>query len=297
MVLLSSHRSFEPFIKEDIMYESYFEKLRVEGKLRNLTESSIRNYSDSLERFLRWVKKSPEELTCEDVRNYILFKQSQGVSATTINMYNSGIRFFYRHVLQILWDDESVPRLKIDYHVPVTLSPEEIDRLLQATPNLKYRVMLSTMYSAGLRVSETTHLHYEDISRKNMQIHVRQSKSRSDRYTLLSKRNLELLTEYWFSCGRPTDILFPSKWNGGYISTGTVEQFMRKSVKAAGIEKAASPHSLRHSFACHLLEAGVDARYIQALLGHRDPKSTEVYLHISNKSLMGIESPFDYMRS
>ena len=124
-----------------------------------------------------------------------------------------------------------------------------------------------------------------------------QYKSRSDRYTLLSKRNLELLTEYWFSCGRPTDILFPSKWNGGYISTGTVEQFMRKSVKAAGIEKAASPHSLRHSFACHLLEAGVDARYIQALLGHRDPKSTEVYLHISNKSLMGIESPFDYMRS
>ena len=278
------------------MFESYFEKLQEEGKLRNLTESSIRNYKDSLDRFLRWVNKSPEELTCEDVRNYILFKQSQGVSATTINMYNSGIRFFYKHVLHILWDDESVPRLKRDYHVPVTLSPEEIERLLQATPNLKHRVMLSTMYSAGLRVSETTHLHYEDISRKNMQIHVRQSKSRSDRYTLLSKRNLELLTEYWFTCGRPMGILFPSQRNGGYISTGTVEQFMRKSVKAAGIEKAASPHSLRHSFACHLLEAGVDVRFIQALLGHRDPKSTEVYLHVSNKTLMGIESPFDCAR-
>ena len=120
-------------------------------------------------------------------------------------------------------------------------------------------------------------------------------KSRSDRYTLLADRTLEILTEYWFQCGRPRGILFPSSWTGDYLTKDSVIQFFRESAKRAGIQKHVSTHCLRHSFASHLFESGCDVKYIQALLGHRDPKSTEVYLHVSNKTLLGIKSPFDEM--
>lgn len=149
------------------------------------------------------------------------------------------------------------------------------------------------MYSSGMRVSEVIHLHYDDISRTNMQIHVRDTKNRMDRYTILSKRNLDLLTEYWFQKGRPREILFPNKFTGQYLTVSTLEQVMRRSAAEAELPKGVSPHCLRHSFASHLMEAGVEQRYIQTLLGHRDPKSTEVYLHVSNKTIMGIRSPFD----
>ena len=149
------------------------------------------------------------------------------------------------------------------------------------------------MYSSGMRVSEVIHLHYDDISRSNMQIHVRDTKNRMDRYTILSKRCLDILTQYWFEKGRPRGILFPNKFTGNYLTVSTLEQVMRRAVSDAELPKKATPHCLRHSFATHLMEQGVERQNIQALLGHRDPKSTEVYLHVSNKSLMGIQSPFD----
>ena len=155
--------------------------------------------------------------------------------------------------------------------------------------------MIATMYSGGLRVSEVTHLHYDDISRTNKTIHIRDGKSRSDRYTLLADRTLEILTEYWFQCGRPRGILFPSSWTGDYLTKDSVIQFFRESAEKAGIQKHVSTHCLRHSFASHLFESGCDIKYIQALLEHHDPKSTEIYLHVSNKTLLGIKSPFDEM--
>lgn len=179
-----------------------------------------------------------------------------------------------------------------EHKLPVVLSADEIDRLLNATDDLKYKTMFATMYSSGMRVSEVIHLHYGDISRTNMQIHIRDAKNRMDRYTILSERNLALLTEYWFACGKPRDILFPNKFTGEYLTVSSVEQVIRRSASAAGLS-GVTPHCLRHSFATHLMEQGVEQRNIQALLGHRDPKSTEVYLHVSNKSLMGIRSPFD----
>ena len=180
----------------------------------------------------------------------------------------------------------------IEHKLPVVLSVDEVDRLLDATDDLKYKAMFATMYSSGMRVSEVIHLHYEDISRNNMQIHVRNTKNRMDRYTILSNRNLALLTEYWFACGRPRNILFPNKFTGEYLTVSSVEQVLRRSASAAGLS-GVTPHCLRHSFATHLMEQGVEQRKIQSLLGHRDPKSTEIYLHVSNKSLMGIRSPFD----
>ena len=275
------------------MYEKYMLLLEEEAKIRNLKNRSVLCYKNYVSYFLNYVGKDPQELSCQDVRDFLLAKKEEGLKATTLNLYNSAIRFFYRNVLHILWDDVRVPRMRIDHKLPTVLSRQDIDGLLDSTDDLKYRAMFATMYSSGLRVSEVIHLHYEDISRTNMQIHVRESKSRMDRYTILSRRSLDLLTEYWFRCGRPRDILFPNKFTGGYLTVSTLEQVMRRCVRKAGLPAGPTPHSLRHSFATHLMEAGVDARTIQTLLGHRDPKSTEVYLHVSNKSIMGIHSPFD----
>ena len=133
------------------------------------------------------------------------------------------------------------------------------------------------------------------IAQENSEENVPDGKSRSDRYTLLADRTLEILTEYWFQCGRPRGILFPSSWTGDYLTKDSVIQFFRESAERAGIQKHVSTHCLRHSFASHLFESGCDIKYIQALLGHRDPKSTEIYLHVSNKTLLGIKSPFDEM--
>ena len=152
------------------------------------------------------------------------------------------------------------------------------------------------MYSSGLRVSEVIHLHYDDISRNNMTIHFRNTKSRRDRYTILSQKNLDLLTEYWFKCGRPREILFPSSWTGSYIDVSSVNQFFKASAKKVGITRKVSSHSCRHSFASHLYEDGTDIRYIQALLGHIDLRSTEIYVHVSNKRLLGVQSPYDLQK-
>lgn len=275
------------------MYNEYLLKLEEAGEIRNLKERSINCYKYYVSYFLNYVKKNPQELTCQDVRDFLLAKKKEGLKSTTLNLYNSAIRFFYRNILHILWDDTTVPRMIIDHNLPTVLTPEEVDQLLDATDDLKYKAMFATMYSSGMRVSEVIHLHYDDISRTNMQIHVRNTKNRMDRYTILSKRNLEILTEYWFKKGKPRGILFPNKFTGEYLTVSTLEQVIRRSAKEAELPVGTTPHSLRHSFATHLMEAGVDTRNIQVLLGHRDPKSTEVYLHTSNKSLMGIQSPFD----
>ena len=260
---------------------------------RNLKERSINCYKNYVSYFLNYVDKAPEKLTCQDVRDFLLAKKDGGLKATTLNLYNSAIRFFYRNVLNILWDDIMVPRMIQEHKLPIVLTADEIDHLLDAVDDIKYKAMFAIMYSSGLRVSEVIHLHYDDISRTNMQIHVRDAKNRMDRYTILSKRCLDILTQYWFAKGRPRGILFPNKFTGNYLTVSTLEQVMRRAVSDAELSVKATPHSLRHSFATHLMEQGVDRQHIQTLLGHRDPKSTEIYLHVSNKSLMGIQSPFD----
>lgn len=275
------------------MYEKYLEQLEEAGKIRNLRERSIICYKNYVSYFLNYESKNPSELTCQDVRAFLLAKKDEGLKATTLNLYNSAIRFFYRNVLHVLWDDITVPRMILEHKLPTVLTVTEIDRLLDAVDNIKYKAMFATMYSSGMRVSEVIHLHYGDISRTNMQIHIRDTKNRMDRYTILSERNLEILTNYWFEKGRPRGILFPNKFTGNYLTVSTLEQVMRRAVSDAELSVKATPHSLRHSFATHLMEQGVEQRNIQALLGHRDPKSTEIYLHVSNKSLMGIKSPFD----
>ena len=240
------------------MYEDIFNQIRNEAKKRNLKESTINAYCNSVGYFLRIVNKDVSALTTDDVDAFLTEKRLGGLAPQTYNHYYSSIRFFYKRILKTDWDDEDIPRMKLDHSLPTVLSRDEIQSIIDHTPNLKHKAIIATMYSSGLRVSEVVHLHYDDISRTNKTIHVRESKSRRDRYTILSERNLDLLTEYWFKCGKPRDILFPSSWTGTYLDKNSV-----------------------------------DIKYIQALLGHVDPRSTEVYIHVSNKSLLGIRSPYD----
>ena len=275
------------------MYESYIDKIEVVGRLRNLKPGTIRTYKNNVISFLEYIQKNPEDLTCEDAKDYLVHLQSKGNKASTLNNKNGALVFFYKRILGKLWDDNLVPRAINDYAIPRVLSRSEIERLLDATSNLKYKAIFAIMYSSGLRISEVLHLHYDDISRTNMQIYIHTAKNHTSRYDLLSKRALDILTEYWFKCGKPRGILFPNQWTGAYLTSSATASELRKSVEKAGLPKDIHSHCLRHSFATHLLEDGVDIRYIQTLLGHRSPKSTEIYLHISNKALLGVQSPFD----
>jgi len=275
------------------MYTEYLNKIATQGKLRNRTDSTIKMYQDRVSHFLIYTNKTPDTLTTEDVCAFLAMKANEGIKPRTFNLFNSSIHFFFRYVLRQTWDEYAIPRMKLDYHLPTILSLNEVDQLLDATTNLKYKAIFSTMFSSGLRISEALHLHYSDISRSKMQIYIRQSKARSDRYTILSPRNLEILTSYWFTCNKPTGILFPSRSTKSFLSNSAVAMVMRNSLRDAGLSTDISSHDLRHSFATHLMEEGVEFRYIQALLGHRDAKSTALYLHTSNKSILGITSPFD----
>ncbi len=270
-----------------------YEQITTAAQKRNLKDSTIRAYCTSVGHFLRFTNKPISDLTTDDVDTFLTEKRLSGIMPETYNHYHSGIRFFYKKVLKMNWSEEDIPRMKRDRSLPTVLTKSEIDRIIDATPNLKYKAMIATMYSGGLRVSEVTHLHYDDISRTNKTIHIRDGKSRFDRYTLLADRTLDILTEYWFKCGRPRDILFPSSRSNGYLTGCSLNQYLKKVAKLAGIEKHVSTHCLRHSFASHLFESGCDVKYIQALLGHKDSRSTDIYLHVSNKTLLGIKSPFD----
>ena len=275
------------------MYEDIYNSIRLAAEKRNLRERTIQLYCNNVGYFLRCTNKQISELSLEEADAFLTRKRLEGISPETHNHYRASIKFLYKRVLKIAWDDEEVPAMKRERNLPTVLTPQEINAIIDATDNLKHKAIIATMYSSGLRVSEVIHLHYDDISRTNMTIHVRETKGRIDRYTILSKKNLDLLTEYWFKCGKPRGILFPSSWTGSYLDIGSINQFFKASAKKAGITRRVSSHACRHSFASHLFESGVDIKYIQSLLGHVDPRSTDVYLHVSNKTLLGIRSPFD----
>ena len=215
------------------------------------------------------------------------------MSASTCNFYNSSIAFFYKHVLHIPWDQEVVPRMRIDTRLPAVLSLEEVETLIDTATHIRNKAIIALLYSSGLRVGELVKLRAEDIYMSRMQVYIPQSKNHRDRWTILSNRALELLTEYWKS--------YPVKREHFFVSldepheplkVSGVEIMLRAVGKDAGIQ--VHPHTLRHSFASHMIEQGVPINYVQSMLGHRCLESTQVYIHISNKTVMGIKSPLDH---
>lgn len=187
---------------------------------------------------------------------------------------------------------ENLSRIKEGKKLPVVLSQSEIKEIFDATDNLKHKTILMTIYAAGLKVSEAANLKVKDIDSKNMQIIIRQGKGKKDRYTLLSKTNLDILREYWKRY-HPSTYLFPGKALNSHISVRTVQKIFEHSKDSANIKKEASVHTLRHSFATHLLEAGTDICYIQRLLGHASINTTTIYLHLRRMDLINVKSPLD----
>lgn len=276
------------------MNEKYLFKMQQDMQLKNFTKGTSHDYYRFVERFLDFTHKEAMTITYADIRKFIFhLKDVENKKASTINVYTAAIRFFFEYTLGYVWDSKKIPKMKRDRQLPVILTREQVNLLIDSMENYKHKAITSTMYSSGLRVSEVCHLRYEDIRRSQKMIHVPVSKNRQDRYTILSDRNLDILTEYWYRCGRPMGWLFPSTVRDAPLTTDSVEIFIRNHAKALGLPPGVTPHTLRHCFACHSLEDGVSHTFIQQLLGHRSPSSTDVYLQMTSKALMGIRSPFD----
>lgn len=276
------------------MNEKYLSKLNQDMTLKNFTMSTRQDYYRYVVRFLDFTGKDAMSITYADIRRFIFYMaDAQERKASTINCYTAAIRFFFEYTLGYVWDSKKIPKMKRDRQLPVVLSREQVFLLIDSMENYKHKAIMAVTYSSGLRVSETCRLRYEDILRSRKMIHVAKSKNRQDRYSILSDRCLQILTEYWYRYNRPMGWLFPSTVRDEPLTTSSVEQFMKAHAKRLGFPDGVTPHTLRHSFACHLLEDGVSQTFIQHLLGHRSPNSTNVYLQMTSKALMGIKSPFD----
>lgn len=245
---------------------------------------------------MRWTgDKNPDDLTLSDVRNYISFlRLEKHFSTSYCNGINSALRFFYKFILRKKWDPDEVPRMVLDRELPKVLTLETIEKLIATATETRNKAIIALLYSSGLRVGELCRLAPGDIYMSTMQMHVRRGKNHCDRWTILSQTALDLLIQYWHEYPMKRDYLFVSlKSPYSQLNTSGVEIMLRKVSKAAGLETV-NPHMLRHSFASHMVEHDVSTEMIQAMLGHRSPASTNLYMHVSNKSLMRIKSPLDH---
>ena len=264
-----------------------------ELRIRGYAENTRKAYLGHVRAFVGHFMRPPDQLTINDVNNYQLHLTKEcKVSWSTFNVHVCALRFFYDDVMHAGWDIRHIPYQKTRRKLPQVLSGDEVRALFLAVPNLKHRTILMTIYAGGLRVSESTHLRVADIDGKRGTIRVEQGKGFKDRYVMLSARLLVMLRRYWTQY-RPAAWLFPGADPHRPLNRASVEHVFAKASKAAGITKHVSVHSLRHSFATHLLERGVNIRVIQRLLGHRSLRSTEIYTHVAGSYLQDTKSPLD----
>ena len=262
-------------------------------KLRNFAPRTIQVYVERVATFAKHFGKSPQHLGAAEVRAYLLYLvQEKHASWSYYNQAVCALRFLYGVTLGKPSILDGVVCPKQEKKLPVVLSPSEVVQFFQAITNLRHRAMLMTAYAAGLRVSEVAALRVADIDSRRMVIRIRQAKGRKDRYVMLSPRLLEVLREYW-KAARPTGYLFPGSDTEKPVHTRTVNQACRDACQAAGLSKRVTVHTLRHSFATHLLESGSNIRIIQVLLGHRSLRTTAVYTHVSAAALEATTSPLD----
>lgn len=237
--------------------------------------------------------RSPAEMGEEEIRAYLLhLVEERHVSRQTYRQVRAALTFLYTVTLRRPVEVAYLPVRRGKPPLPVVLSASEVAALLDAVRDLKYRAILTALYSAGLRIAEACALRPEDIDSKRRVIHVRAGKGGRDRYTILSKRFLALLRKY-YRRERPAEWLFPSRVPGKHVTPDSARVVFHKAVHAAGIRKRVTPHVLRHCFATHLLESGTDLRTTQVLLGHGSLRSTEVYTHVSVERIGRTRSPFD----
>jgi len=261
-------------------------------KLKGYSAKTITSYKGHLLRFLAWSDANAAALTAQDVQRYALSLLDNGCSHAHVNQYLSAMKWFARVKGVLPLSGFPVVRPKRESRLTTVLSASEVARLLQATTNAKHRMLLELSYSSGLRVGEAVRLRVTDIDGDRGLIRVRNGKGRKERYTLLSDTLFAKLTDY-IRFHRITEWLFPGGDGSGHLTERTVQKMFETARTRAGILKTCSVHTLRHSFATHLLEAGTDLRYIQEMLGHAHTKTTERYTHVSQRDLRRIANPLD----
>jgi len=253
--------------------------------IRNYATRTIDKYVEAVARFALHFKKSPELLAPADIRRYQIFLvQERHVSWCVYNQVVCALRFFYRKLLKKDWAIEHIPFPKQEKKLPVVLSPEEVEQFLAAVEHPRHRVVLMVMYAAGLRLAEALHLKVTDIDSSRMVLRVVQGKGKKDRYVPISPSLLAILRDYW-KAYQPKDWLFPGQPPSNPISQSGIQTSCVLARRKAGMTKPVHSHTLRHSFATHLLEGGTDLRTIQLFLGHRGLNTTARYLHIARQDL------------
>ncbi len=261
-------------------------------KLKNYSLSTRKSYSHCFEKFLAHFKGHDiNSLTKDQITDYLLRESDKGISAVYQNQIINAIKFYYEKVLGRKKEFYNLPRAKRPFKLPTVFSEEEIVRLLAQVSNFKHKCILYLIYSAGLRISEAVKMKISDIDSERNIIFVRGAKGKKDRTTLLSRKLLEMLRQY-YKIYKPKEYLFEGE-TGGQYSVTSIQKVFNRALLASGINKKATVHSLRHSFATHLLERGTDLRYIQELLGHNSSKTTEIYTHVTKKGMDKISSPLD----
>ena len=270
-------------------------QMKIYMDLKGYSPITTKYYINHVGNFAKYHKKSPNLLGEKEIQEYLHYCITKRcLTEGSVGSIYTALKILYTKVLNRTWDINKIPRIKECRRLPVVLSPEEIKAIFDAAPNIKHKAIFMTIYSAGLRVSEVCNLKVTDIDSKNMSIFIRQGKCKKDRYSLLSELNLQVLREYWKEY-KPKEYLFSGRYRTDAITPRSVQRVFQKSKEKAEITKPATVHTLRHSFATHLLDTGTDICYIQRLLGHTRITTTTIYLHLRRMDLLNIKSPLDIL--
>jgi integrase/recombinase XerD len=264
-------------------------------RIRQFGDVTQQHYIRVVADFARFLGRSPDQAEPEDLRRYQLHLAAQGASPGKMNHAVSALRFFFKITLGRPGFGERLARVRKDQRLPVVLSPEEVALLLHCAPSLKHKAALSVAYGCGLRASEIVHLKVGDIDSARMLIRVEQGKGRKDRYVMLSPDLLELLRTWWRTA-KPRGWLFPGRDPAQPVTTRQLDRACKAAAATAALDKRVSLHTLRHSFATHLLERKTDIRVIQVLLGHKKLDTTALYTRVALKTLGAVKSPLDHLR-
>jgi integrase/recombinase XerD len=271
---------------------SHLQSMKFEMELRGYSPQTQSHYLCHLRQLEKFANKPALQITTDELKQFLHHRIKLGISYSNINISCSAFKIFFNKVLSYNWSDDVIIRPKRPKKLTHILSKAEILSIMDQVVNLKHKTILLTTYSSGLRISETLNLRISDIDSKNMLIRVNHGKGRKDRLTVLSHENLKMLRLYW-NRYRPTDLLFPGLIEGKPIAARNVQYVFQVAKDKAGITKPATVHTLRGSFATHLLENNTDLRTIQILMGHSNISTTSNYIHLSTKHISSVKSPLD----
>ena len=266
----------------------YLTKVEIELKLRNYSSKTIKAYTLCLRDYFEYKKQKIDHLDEDNIKSYLLKLQNNNLAPQTVNLHLNSIKYFYRDVLKIP-QKINLKFSKRSLKLPVVLSRIEIEHIIYSISNNKHKLIIALSYGSGLRISETQNLRVCDINFAELTIHLKGAKGKKDRITVLPQKLVNDLQKMTI-LKNASDFVFESE-RGGMLSTRTLQKIFENALKNSGCNTPATFHSLRHSFATHLLENGVDIRYVQELLGHTNIRTTQIYTHVTNPNLKNIKSP------